>query len=461
MEVDEQIDISPEHNGAVLKRIIKPGTGDECPPNGSQVRVHYTGTLLDGTKFDSSRDRDKPFQFNLGKGNVIKGWDIGVATMKKGEQAILTIAPDYAYGKTGSPPNIPPDATLKFDIEVIDWKLEDISPDKDGSIQRQQIISGEGYSSPNDGALVEVHIIGKYKDKVFEDREVSFNLGEGSEFNIIEGIEKALEKFKKGEQSKLIIKPKFAFGSEGNTELEIPPDATVEYNLTLKNFEKAKEVWSLDSEQRIEHAKMFKEKGTDYFKAGKLKLATKLYKKILSFLEHEKDDGSQSDDKKSQTKDLILSANLNLSLCYLKQNEDFDAKKYATSALEIDPNNAKAYFRRGQALLNLGEPDEAAKDFAEVLRIEPDNQAAKVQQLLCVKKLKEVKQKEKKIYANMFEKFAKKDAQKEEEEKKKLPDVMSSLGEWGKEDREREPSEFEKENPNILMLNGSGEFKDM
>lgn len=74
--------------------------------------MHYTGTLLDGTKFDSSRDRDEPFKFKLGMGQVIKGWDKSVATMKRGERARVVIRSDYGYGKAGSPPKIPADATL-------------------------------------------------------------------------------------------------------------------------------------------------------------------------------------------------------------------------------------------------------------------------------------------------------------------------------------------------------------
>ncbi|KAK5644086.1 hypothetical protein RI129_007931 [Pyrocoelia pectoralis] len=447
------VDVSPKGDGGVLKEILVEGNSEK-PSGGCKVKVHYTGTLLDGTQFDSSRDRNSPFEFDLGKGSVIKAWDIGIATMKKGERAILTCAPEYAYGEAGSPPNIPPNSTLKFDVEVLGWEGEDLSPKKDGSIERFIVEAGEGYTTPNDGAQVEVHLVGKYNETVFEERDVAFSLGEGSEENVIDGVERALAKFKKGEKSQLIIKSKYAFGEEGNKEFNIPPNATVHYIVTLKTFEKMKESWALDAMEKVEQAKLFKDKGTKYYKDGKLNLAVKMYKRIISYLDA---DSNQSDEKKS----LKLSANLNLALCYFKLNEYFETRQSATAAIELDSKNVKAFFRRGQALLALGEPELASQDFAVVLNLEPNNTAAKAQQAICTKTLKQQLEKEKRIYANMFDKFAKTDTQKEEDEKKKQPDVMSSLGEWGKEDRHREPSEFEKENPNILLLNGSGEFKDM
>jgi len=98
---------------------IKPGDGSTYPKPGQTVVVHYTGTLTDGKKFDSSRDRGQPFKFKIGKGEVIKGWDEGVAQMSIGERAKLTCSPDYAYGDRGHPGAIPPKATLIFDVELI------------------------------------------------------------------------------------------------------------------------------------------------------------------------------------------------------------------------------------------------------------------------------------------------------------------------------------------------------
>jgi FKBP-type peptidyl-prolyl cis-trans isomerase len=109
--------------GQVVKELkkedLKVGTGP-ATKSGDTVRVHYTGTLLNGTKFDSSRDRNEPFEFTLGQGMVIKGWDEGVAGMKKGGQRKLTIPSDKAYGPNGSPPKIPPNSPLVFDVELVE-----------------------------------------------------------------------------------------------------------------------------------------------------------------------------------------------------------------------------------------------------------------------------------------------------------------------------------------------------
>ena len=122
---DDLIDVSISQDGGVQKRILQaaPEGASGPPPKGYEVTAHYTGTLAsDGTKFDSSVDRGKPFKFTIGQGQVIKGWDEGFASMKVGEKALLIITAEYGYGARGSPPKIPGGATLHFEVELLGFE---------------------------------------------------------------------------------------------------------------------------------------------------------------------------------------------------------------------------------------------------------------------------------------------------------------------------------------------------
>jgi len=114
----EQPQESQEFGDELRAEIIKEGTGQEAK-NGDKVTVHYVGVLEDGTKFDSSVDRGQPFQFALGAGQVIQGWDLGVVGMKIGEIRRLYIPSVYGYGEQGAGNSIPPNANLIFEIELL------------------------------------------------------------------------------------------------------------------------------------------------------------------------------------------------------------------------------------------------------------------------------------------------------------------------------------------------------
>lgn len=146
-------------DGGVVKEILKHGQqGWMKPENGDEVYMHYRGTLAsDGSEFDSSYARDKPFSFKLGEGSVIKGWDIVGKTMARGEKARVTLSAAYAYGESGSSPKIPKNATLVFEMELISWTSQrDIFGDQ--LVMKSEITSGDGWERPGKMAEVEVAV---------------------------------------------------------------------------------------------------------------------------------------------------------------------------------------------------------------------------------------------------------------------------------------------------------------
>ncbi|XP_037485333.1 70 kDa peptidyl-prolyl isomerase-like [Triticum dicoccoides] len=247
MKVGEEKEIGKQ---GLKKKLVKEGEGWERPETGDEVEVHYTGTLLDGTKFDSSRDRGTPFKFKLGQGQVIKGWDQGIKTMKKGENAVLTIPPDLAYGEAGSPPTIPPNATLRFDVELLSWaSVKDIC--KDGGIFKKVLVEGQKWENPKD--LDEVTV--KYEARLEDGSVVSKS--ESIEFAVKDGyfcpaLSKAVKTMKKGEKVLLTVKPQYGFGEQGRaaTEVEgaVPPNSTLHIDLQLVSW---KTVTLIGDDKRI------------------------------------------------------------------------------------------------------------------------------------------------------------------------------------------------------------------
>ncbi len=115
---DEPPEPPPVTEGKLVIEDLVVGTGAEAK-SGDKVKTHYVGTFLDGSEFDSSKKRDRTFDFDLGKGRVIKGWDEGLVGMKVGGKRKLVIPPHLAYGSRGVPSTIPPNSTLVFEVELI------------------------------------------------------------------------------------------------------------------------------------------------------------------------------------------------------------------------------------------------------------------------------------------------------------------------------------------------------
>ena len=228
---------------------IVPGTGD-APKPGDVVDVHYRGTLADGTQFDSSYSRGDPIQFVLGAKAVIAGWDEGIALMRKGGKAKLIIPPNLAYGAKGAGGVIPPNATLTFEVELVD--IRPAAPSAPTKLEASQFTttpSGLQYADLQVGtgttatanSAVSVHYTGWLTDGTRFDtsRDPSlpmarqqpfpFTLGRGE---VIKGWDEGVAGMRVGGKRQLVIPAGLAYGERraGNV---IPPGATLVFEVEL------------------------------------------------------------------------------------------------------------------------------------------------------------------------------------------------------------------------------------
>ena len=161
------------------------------------------GTLhSDGSEFDSSRSRDKAFTFTLGQGQVIKGWDVGVASMKKGELAKFTLAPEFAYGEEGSPPKIPENASLVFEVELLDFVSKD-DLFGDGTVIKQQVSEGSGWKTPKEKSEVRISLKISKDGNLLDDKGSFEHLIGSTPTPMTTAMDKALVDMKKGETCQL------------------------------------------------------------------------------------------------------------------------------------------------------------------------------------------------------------------------------------------------------------------
>ncbi len=226
-----------------LKYVITEQGNGVLAKTGDFVSVHYTGTLLDGTKFDSSYDRNEPISFKLGSGMVIKGWDEGIAFMHVGDKGRFEIPSDLAYGETANG-LIPANSTLVFEVELVSTKpapviLEfdvdgKVAATTDSGLQFILVKEGSGKKAAP-GYTVTVHYTGYFEDgsifdsSVERDQPFQFDLGMG---RVIVGWDEGVALMKVGDKARLIIPFQLAYGEEGFPGV-IPPKSTLIFDVEL------------------------------------------------------------------------------------------------------------------------------------------------------------------------------------------------------------------------------------
>ncbi|XP_061907132.1 peptidyl-prolyl cis-trans isomerase FKBP5 [Entelurus aequoreus] len=421
------VDVTPKKDQGIIKLVKRQGQDGESPMIGDKVTIHYTGKLLTGKKFDCSRDRKESFSFNVGKGQVLKAWDIGVLSMQRGEVCTILCKPGYAYGSTGNSDKIPPNSSVIFEIELLKFEGETLT--EDGGIVRRIKVKGDNYLNPNDGATVEVHLEGSCDGRLFDTRDVTFVVSESEDKGVPLGVDRAMDKMQKGECCILHLSPKYGFGHKGKPEFKIDPDKDVVYEVTLKDFKRAKESWEMDLQEKLSLASETKHKGNLYYKGENYYQAVVQYQRITSWLEMECGNGLE---QQNRINDFLSTAHLNLALCFLRIKDFSQVVQNCNKVIELDPCNEKALYRRGEARLLRNEFTLALADFQQVLQVNAANRAARTQISICRSKMKEYHELDKKTYANMFQKFAERDAKTGRTKRKQEESVSSSInGEVG------------------------------
>eukprot|EP00401_Gymnodinium_catenatum_P064192 CAMPEP_0117619010 /NCGR_PEP_ID=MMETSP0784-20121206/86400_1 /TAXON_ID=39447 /ORGANISM="" /LENGTH=673 /DNA_ID=CAMNT_0005422895 /DNA_START=42 /DNA_END=2064 /DNA_ORIENTATION=- len=333
-------------------------------------------------------------------------WIPGVAglrvlsDLREGQRCLIRVAPDLAFGNGGRPDlGIPPGAIVEYDVELLCiMTLEDVSFEKNRSAMKKVTRKGEGYERPTEGLNVQVRVEAREDTGgavLLEERELSFKAASGS---YCTAIDETVLTMKKGEICEVrCLDP--GFWSDKDLGLDaILSSSAVIVSLELLSFDKL-DLYGGEEADRVAHCSARKEVGTRFFLAAEWRRSLKRYQFVTSTLAYV--DHWKEEDSKMNAINLRRLCHLNAAACLLKLEAWRDAQKSCDAVLMEEAHNVKALFRRGQALMELRDFNEAERSFKKVRDIEPENKAA-VRMLLKVRQsLKEEVGQQKEMFSRM------------------------------------------------------------
>lgn len=365
-------------DGGVIKKVLVQGTGP-TPPNGHIVSIRYTGTLTNGKQFDSSRELE-PFTFKIGQGMVIRGWDIAVATMKVGERAELTIAPEYAYGLAGSA-TIPGNATLLFDMELLAcYEEPSESSAEDGEekvldgVTKSLVQKGKGWLRPVKRATVICDVTTRVEGAVLSlSTDACYDLTDPL---LTDGLVRGIRSMKKGEVAEFKVQPDLAYGDKGDAKLGIGPKRLVEYTVCLKKINNPPEHGEYEVTERVQLLLDIKGKGNALFAAGHFDRAVDMWNESLEVFSEECVKSLSTALAQTVTSNAVA-CHSNIANVQFKQKDFVGAIESCSNALGLQPDFVKALYRRGESHLALDELERALEDFTNALALAPNDPAIK------------------------------------------------------------------------------------
>lgn len=320
----------------------------------------------------------------------------GVASMTRGEKCRVVLASDYAYGARGSPPKIPPAATLVFEIELFEFDNEtDISTEKNGSLKKLDTKSGSGVESPEYDGVVTVEYSVELLDGTVcvAAKKEKLTLGEET---LPQGIQYAISTLHVGDAARFTVAPVQGYGLQGNEALKIPAGVTTIWTIELLELLNAPDPSTLEPAQKLDMANLKKTDGNTLFTQGKYDRALKKYDLAASYTKFIPGDEGKT------AQDLLNVCDLNAAQCLLKLNRFADAQTRCNAVLVRDPNNLKGLYRRALAHEALKLFPAAIEDLQQLLSVDAANQDASKMLAKIKAKIKAEEDKERAMYSKMF-----------------------------------------------------------